>query len=630
MIFFKTLNSNLRKQRKSTGRELAFFPVGRLEMNWRKAQIFLLIFFCATTTRILAEELYQIQSIRFRGNENFSAATLLKNMEAQPDHWYYRLPIFSRPEKISRAILEKDLQRLSRFYHTEGYFAAKISLAKFVVFENQRADVLIEIAENHPSLIDSVHFANENGDSVVFNQLNLVFCQKCRYREVEISNFSTQLRDRLLTRGYAFTEISSRITPKSTNHVGLTFNIRLGPVCRFDSIRVEGLERIAQQLIEPEITIKPNRLFDLREIRKTQINLYQQDLFRYVNVVPDLSGMKATIPVTIFLKERKQTSLRLGAGYGTEDNLRIMFELKKRAFLGKARTLTATGKYSGLGLNAQSSLAQPHFLWRSLALALTGFYRFEDEISYNAYRSGSTLDFTRKFGENLTLNTNYRIERTRLDAPPELVAEELQFGQTRYVKSILKTALTYQKTDVLLDPTRGSYRSLAVENSHQITGAAYEFWKITTDLRFYMPLPGQEVFALRVLSGVIETYGDQRGVPFEERFFAGGSNSIRAFRRHFLGPLDENNLPTGGNYLFETNLELRKTLLEPLGLVIFYEFGNVWPDKSTVGNTLRHGLGFGFRVKTPVGPIRLDFAFKLQAQAKQAPYQIHLSVGQAF
>jgi len=475
-----------------------------------------------------------------------------------------------------------------------------------------------------------VQFAIENGDSVIL-QLDLHFIQNNRYREIQINEFSTQLRNRLLTKGYAFAEIGYLTTPKSTGHVWLTFNIRLGPVCRFDSVRVEGLERISPQLVEPEITIKPNRLFDLREIRKTQINLYQQDLFRYVNVVPDLSGLKATIPVTIFLKERKQTSLRLGAGYGTEENLRIMFELKKRAFLGKARTLTATGKYSGLGLNAQSSLSQPHFLWRSLALALTGFYRFEDEISYNAYRSGSTLDFTRKFGETLTLTTNYRIERTRLDAPPELVADELQFGQTRYVKSIVKTALTYQKTDALLDPTRGSFRSMTVENSHRITGAAYEFWKITTDLRFYLPLPGQEVLALRVLSGVIETYGDQRGVPFEERFFAGGSNSIRAYRRHFLGPLDENNLPTGGNFLFETNLELRKAILEPVGMAIFYELGNVWPEKSSVGlNDLRHGPGFGLRVKTPVGPIRLDFAFKLQAETKQAPYQIHLSVGQAF
>jgi outer membrane protein assembly complex protein YaeT len=584
--------------------------------------------------RLWAEEFFQVKSAKFTGNESFSPAALLKNMETQPDHWYYRLPIFSRPEKISRATVEKDLQRLKRFYQSEGYFAATVTLTEFKILEKQRVAIQFAITENKPSQIDSVQFTVENGDSARWQELKIPFYaapENYRYREVKINEFSADVRTRLLTRGYAFAEITHVATPKPENRIWLTFKILFGPVCRFDSVRLEGLERIPPPLVQPEITIQPGRLFDLREIRKTQINLYQQDLFRYVNVVPDLSVQKASIPVTIFLKERKQTTLRLGMGYGTEENLRLMFELKKRNFLGSARTLTATGKYSGLGLNAQSSVYQPHFLWRSLALALTGFYRFDDEISYNAYRSGSTLDFIQKFGENLTFNTNYRIERTELDALPELVAEELQFGQTRYVKSIIKGVLRYQKVDQILDPTRGSSRSLSVENSHRITGEAYQFWKAITDFRFYFSLPGQEVAALRVLAGVIETYGTRHGVPFEERFFAGGSNSVRGYRRHFLGPVDENNTPTGGNFLVESNLELRKAILDPISLAIFYELGNVWPEANQAELAgLRHSLGFGLRVKTPVGPIRLDFAFKLRAEVNQAPYQIHLSVGQAF
>lgn len=587
------------------------------------------------STSIFAEEFYTVKSVRFDGNENFSASELLKNMEAQPDHWYYNLPIFSQPEKISRSTISRDLRRLKRFYQSEGYFEATAELVEFKKLPNDQVTVQIEINENQPTFIDSVLFTTENGDSSLWREIRRKFCkkssEKCRYREERINEIVQNIRAQLLTRGYAFNEVNHKINSREGNRVWLNFQIIFGPVCRFDSVRVEGLDRIPLQLVKPEIRIENGQLFDLRKIRETQINLYQQDLFRYVNVVPDLSEKKSNIPVTIFLKERKQTSLRLGTGYGTEENMRIMFELKKRNFVGKARTLTATGKYSGLGLNAQSNLFQPRFLWRSLSLALTGFYRFDDEISYNAYRYGGTIDFIQKFNSNLTFNTNYRIERTVLDAPAELVAQELQFGQTRYVKSILKWVLKYQKVDQILDPTRGSSRSLSIENSHRITGSAYEFWKVTTDIRFYFPLPGEEVVALRVVSGAIETYGARHGVPFEERYFAGGSNSVRGYRRHFLGPVDENNTPTGGNLLFESNLELRKTILDPLSLAIFYEFGNVWSETEDFElNALRPSLGFGLRVKTPVGPIRLDFAFKLRDEKKQSAYQIHLSVGQAF
>ena len=128
-------------------------------------------------------------------------------------------------------------------------------------------------------------------------------------------------------------------------------------------------------------------------------------------------------------------------------------------------------------------------------------------------------------------------------------------------------------------------------------------------------------------------------LPASERFFTGGDTSVRGFARDSLGDagtLDPNGFPTGGNALAVFNAELRAPIWRELGGVVFLDAGNVFRRATDLDlGALRASAGFGFRYKSPVGPVRVDFGFRLGSRrglpnVDEPGYAIHFSIGQAF
>ena len=117
--------------------------------------------------------------------------------------------------------------------------------------------------------------------------------------------------------------------------------------------------------------------------------------------------------------------------------------------------------------------------------------------------------------------------------------------------------------------------------------------------------------------------------PIEERFFSGGSMSVRGWQRSQLGPKNAKNDPIGGNSLLECSAEMRYPIWKIFSGAAFLDFGNVW-NKAFEHNLseLRYAPGLGLRIDTPIGPIRFDVARPIWDDEKQL--QFHLSVGQAF
>jgi outer membrane protein insertion porin family len=115
-----------------------------------------------------------------------------------------------------------------------------------------------------------------------------------------------------------------------------------------------------------------------------------------------------------------------------------------------------------------------------------------------------------------------------------------------------------------------------------------------------------------------------------ERFFLGGRSTLRGYAQDTVGPLGSNFDPTGGNAFIETNLELRTSLGKGIGLVTFLDSGNVWQKASEIDWSLKHTVGAGVRYDTPVGPLRLDYGYKLKSVPGLSRSEIFFSIGQAF
>ena len=123
------------------------------------------------------------------------------------------------------------------------------------------------------------------------------------------------------------------------------------------------------------------------------------------------------------------------------------------------------------------------------------------------------------------------------------------------------------------------------------------------------------VLELRTRAGLVDNYGDSDYVPVYERFYAGGAASIRGYRERSVSPSDPvTNDPIGGESMLIGNVEVTFPVFKDIIKgAVFYDAGNVWEDIGDFASGgYKYGAGVGVRVKTPIGPLKLDWGYPLK------------------
>ena len=162
-------------------------------------------------------------------------------------------------------------------------------------------------------------------------------------------------------------------------------------------------------------------------------------------------------------------------------------------------------------------------------------------------------------------------------------------------------------------------------------GGTVNFVKSELATSWFFSWPPPTVFALSGRLGLAGPYGGTGSLPIQDRFFAGGATTVRGFREDRLGPQDAKGNPTGGNGLAIFNLEWRFPIWRWFGGAIFVDGGAVTPEVRDLRlDALRTGAGGGIRVKTPVGPLRLDVGYALRPIPGESRVQVYVSVGNPF
>ncbi|MGE3490922.1 MAG: BamA/TamA family outer membrane protein [Vicinamibacterales bacterium] len=137
------------------------------------------------------------------------------------------------------------------------------------------------------------------------------------------------------------------------------------------------------------------------------------------------------------------------------------------------------------------------------------------------------------------------------------------------------------------------------------------------------------VFATSVRLGLSRGMGTL--VPNTERFFAGGSTSLRGFEQNAVGPVGPDSIPTGGDAMLVLNNELRFPLISLLDGVTFVDVGNVFPPVGDFSlSDLRKTAGVGLRLRTKWVLVRGDYGFVLDVRAGERKSRFYVSIGQAF
>ena len=141
--------------------------------------------------------------------------------------------------------------------------------------------------------------------------------------------------------------------------------------------------------------------------------------------------------------------------------------------------------------------------------------------------------------------------------------------------------------------------------------------------------PGLSVLALRGLVGSAEG-ATQFALPPDQRFYGGGSTTVRGFKYQSLGPLFRDGYPEGGAAIDAATIELRQRVWHNIGAVVFADAGQVNTSSAPFQGKLQEGVGVGARYYTAIGPIRVDVAVPTTKPPHGDSFELYLGLGQAF
>jgi outer membrane protein assembly factor BamA len=325
------------------------------------------------------------------------------------------------------------------------------------------------------------------------------------------------------------------------------------------------------------------------------------------------------------------------AGPGWEGFVQLGYD----NLFGRAHSATGREMYTEHGDRTDLSYAVPHLLGTRLKGDVT-LYRFHwDQLGYKQDGAGLSTGvarylFPQPFTDRyrLTLALRYDLEWVnRYDIDPTLV----ELGEAGVVpgaqvvgKITPSASLDYR--DNPFDPKRGSFHSASFSLAGPYLGSQANFVKGYAQTAWFFDWIPLTTVAVGLRLGAARPYGSSDALPNQERFYAGGSTTIRGYAQDKVGPLDSGqNHPLGGNALVIGNLEFRFPIWRWLSGVAFVDSGTVATEVETVrAKDFKTGVGGGLRIRTPIGPIRFDAAYGLNPIPGSSRWQIYFAIGQAF
>jgi outer membrane protein assembly complex protein YaeT len=576
---------------------------------------------------------WRIKDLNISGNEQVGSSELQDVLSTKTRPWY--APWRARPV-FDPAVFASDLERIPRFYQDKGYYEAKVSHDLSVDDKEGLVTANIQISEGEP-----IRVAQVSVDIVDAPELKTelqALLRKLPLREGEIfavdayQRTESQLKEFFYDKSRAAITIQRKAEVILDRHVAnVSYILNAGPETQFGTTTVEGLKDVEESIVLQELTYKPGESFSGAALRNTEKNLRELDLFSQIVIEPQPSPPDTVVPVKIRLEEKPPREIRVGLGYGTEDQLRGQVRWRNNNWLGGARRLEVGVKASFLKRELDFHFLQPHFLSPENRFMVNFGPQQFDEPGYflNSTRLQPRLE--RKFSDRLTGFLGYRVEYDDLTKVPTPSLRALGPFDKKGLLSGLSAGFLWNNANDPLNPTQGWVLSFGAEDVGGFLGGRFDFYKLQSEIKGYYPLAEKTVFASRLKIGFAEPLHSGEEVPIFERLYAGGDNSVRGYGRSRLGPLSRSDDPLGGRSLIEGSFELRQQFTEKIGGALFVDFGQVSLRSFDVPiDDLRFSAGVGVRYTTPVGPVRLDLGFPFRPPNNDRAWRIHFSIGQSF
>ncbi len=436
--------------------------------------------------------------------------------------------------------------------------------------------------------------------------------------------------------GYAQAEVAPSVVPSGEgDRIDVVFAVQPGRQELVGRIVVAGLEHTREEVVRREITLVEGKPLGLDQLLESQRRLSALGLFRAIQIDETDADAQGRRNVVVRVRESTPTSVSYGAGYGERDNLRFSVEVTRKNLAGMNRTLSTFARWSFQTNRFLATYREPFLRNRRQDLFLSIFREEEERDSFSFRRYGTSAQTAFALGKTWNAIVRYSFQKTdtfRVQVPLDEVDRRFQ----QSTLSGPSVSFVKDTRDDALDPSSGHFIGMDNQLSLNVLGGD-TFAKTFLQAAAYRRLNSRTVLAVAGRGGLGRAFGTTGlRLPLADRFFAGGDYSLRGYRLDTAGPLvlstdGSRLLPEGGNALLLGSVELRFDLARRFSVAAFTDFGNVYPFIAAIdlGDVLV-SVGTGIRYKSAIGPLRLDWGYKLDRRPQEKPYAFHVTIGHAF
>jgi outer membrane protein insertion porin family len=552
---------------------------------------------------------------------------------------------------------------LTNYFREQGYLTVGIEDSLVINRDKKEVDVYYRILANQRYYFGRIEFyGNKEISSNTLKNLFKPELFEKPFNETEINAGKQRMEDLYYNNGKPMVELNLDYEFEQDSIVITKFKIRENQTVYINNIEYTGLRRVKKFLIRRELELSKGDRYNREKMDISQMNIYSTGLFDYVRfelrpVVNDSNN----VILHIFVQERNPIWLGLRTGFAYEQEtsygstLEFTAEGGHRNLFGTARSIQLQIEPSfSFDINEKkihNTKKQYNFIYvepwigytrtpgifnvsylelrqpnrDSLDVINLGFNIKHEFKNYLELSGGIDADFVNKLSD-YTENLLY-----------------IDYLAKNQIYSINFLALRDKRNNIF-NPTDGSYVDLSLALAYSIgyrrnnDKQINKYLRMTSSWKRYQPLKynifnkrGAVTLATRLKGGIILELGGNKKISDTDLFFAGGASSVRGYKEQLLGPV-QNNKAQGGKLLLLSNAEVRIPLFWRLLGEIFIDGGNISSEINQFKPLkFKFTTGTGLALITPIGPVRLDYGYKLNRDKTDLdPGNFHLGIYFAF
>ena len=583
----------------------------------------------------------KIKQIKITGNKNFSDKKLTKNFQTALPVWYM---FWSDSGVYSSPMLSGDIDRLTNFYQNKGFMDFAIESTQVSLSKNkEEVYITINIVEGEQYIVNEIHVAGklilpieEISDLLRMNTGEYI-------SKAKINQTTENIKARLSEEGYAFSRINAMPEKNAeTNEVNISFFIDPGNRAYVRRINISGNVTTQDEVFRREIRQMEGGWYSSLALKNSKERLkrlaFVENVFFEEVRVP---GSINKLDLNVRIEEKRSGNFTIGAGLGgSGEGLSLNAGISQDNFLGFGSKVAFNINTEKTKRNYSFNFSNPYHNLDSVSRSF-GFNLQktksddEDTVStYDADRIGLNYSYGLPMTEDnrfyLSLNyLNWDI-RTNENSPTEILDFITLNGET-FDNFSFKVSYAIDKRDSGAFPRSGFKTSLGAEVF--VPGSDLEYYKITFRTDSYFQINKEKDIILRFM-GITrfgEGYGGTQGLPFYDKFRAGGPKSVRGYRKNSLSPLDSEGKPLGGDFMLAGSSEI---IFRPpvdvaqLRTAFFIDYGGAFKDYDSFEfDDLKGSMGLSVKWISPFGGVSVSISAPLNSENDDKTESFQFNLG---